>query len=248
MPRRAGNPPAAAQPASGLLEAPIEAKPHYLGHRQRLRERLLAAGAAALPDYELLEFLLFPALPRGDVKPLAKDLLRRFGGLAAVLSAEHAALAAVPGVGDAVVAALMATREAGLRLARAELQDRPVLGSWQKVIDYCTARMSFNAVEEFHLLFLDRKNAVIADERQQRGTVDHTPVYPREVVKRALELGASALIMVHNHPSGDPTPSKADIETTREVAKAAALFNVTLHDHIVIGRGRHASLKSLGFI
>ncbi|MDB5408845.1 MAG: hypothetical protein JWL84_3757 [Rhodospirillales bacterium] len=203
MARRGGKPPAAPPPENALFEVsapPAEAvQPHYLGHRQRLRERLLAAGGAALADYELLEFLLFAALPRGDVKPLAKDLLRRFGSLGAVLSAERAALGAVPGVGDAAAAALMATREAGLRLARAELQDRPVLGSWQKVIDYCTARMSFNAVEEFHLLFLDRKNAVIADERQQRGTVDHTPVYPREVVKRALELGASALIMVHNH-------------------------------------------------
>jgi DNA repair protein RadC len=250
MARQRGSP-AASPAADGLfdaLAAAPEPKPHYLGHRQRLRDRLLAAGAAGLPDYELLEFLLFAALPRGDVKPLAKDLLQRFGSLGQVLSAERAALTAVPGVGDAVVAALMATREAGLRLARAELRDRPVLGSWQKVIDYCTARMAFNDVEEFHLLFLDRKNAVIADERQQRGTVDHTPVYPREVVKRALELGASALIMVHNHPSGDPTPSKADIATTREVMQAAALFNVTLHDHIVIGRGRHASLKSLGYI
>jgi DNA repair protein RadC len=255
MARRRGNPPASPPPdglfdASGQLPVDLggEPKPHYLGHRQRLRERLLAAGAGALPDYELLEFLLFAAQPRGDLKPLAKDLLRRFGSLAAVLSAERPALAAVPGVGDAAIAALMATREAGLRLARAELVDRPVLGSWQKVIDYCTASMAFNTIEEFHLLFLDRKNAVIADERQQRGTVDHTPVYTREVVKRALELGASALIMVHNHPSGDPTPSKADIATTREVAKAAALFNVTLHDHIIIGRGRHASLKSLGLL
>jgi DNA repair protein RadC len=221
-------------------------KPHYLGHRQRLRERLLDAGAAALPDYELLEFLLTAALPRGDVKPLAKKLIAQFHGFAGVLAADRIALAAVPGTGDAVIAALMAVREAGLRLARAELRERPVLGSWQKVIDYCTAHIGFATVEEFHLLFLDRKNALIADERQQRGTVDHTPVYPREVVKRAIELGASALIMAHNHPSGDPTPSKADIETTREIHKAAALLGVTLHDHIIIGRGRHSSLKSLG--
>jgi len=227
--------------------APVtEEKPHYLGHRQRLRERLLAAGAPALPDYELLEFLLTAALPRGDVKPLAKKLIDHFHGFAAVLAADRIALAAVPGVGDAIIAQLMAVREAGLRLARAELRERPVLGSWQKVIDYCTAHIGFAAVEEFHLLFLDRKNALIADERQQRGTVDHTPVYPREVVKRAIELGASALIMAHNHPSGDPTPSKADIETTREVAKASALLGVTLHDHIIIGRNRHSSLKSLG--
>jgi DNA repair protein RadC len=238
--------PSAEPRGDGLADATAAAKPDYLGHRQRLRERLIEAGAAALPDYELLEFLLFAAIPRGDAKPLAKELLRRFGGIAEVMSAEKSALLAVPGIGDAALAQLMAVRETGLRLARAALRERPVLGSWQTVIDYCTARIGFAAVEEFHLLFLDRKNALIADERQQRGTVDHTPVYPREVVKRALELGASALIMVHNHPSGDPTPSKADIETTREVAKAAALFNVTLHDHIVLGRGRHTSLKSLG--
>jgi DNA repair protein RadC len=250
--RRIRPPAAARAPSSagladaGFLPAIPEEKPHYLGHRQRLRERLLDAGAAALPDYELLEFLLTAAQPRGDLKPLAKKLIDRFHGFAGVLAADRQALLAVPGMGDAAVAALMAVREAGLRLARTELRERPVLGSWQKVIDYCTAHIGFATVEEFHLLFLDRKNALITDERQQRGTVDHTPVYPREVVKRAIELGASALIMAHNHPSGDPTPSKADIETTREVAKAAALLGVTLHDHVIIGRGRHTSLKSLG--
>jgi DNA repair protein RadC len=229
---------------AGLLPPVAEEKPHYLGHRQRLRERLISAGAPALPDYELLEFLLTAALPRGDVKPLAKRLIAHFHGFAGVLAADRNALAAVPDVGEAIIAQLMAVREAGLRLARAELRERPVLGSWQKVIDYCTAQIGFGAIEEFHLLFLDRKNALIADERQQRGTVDHTPVYPREVVKRAIELGASALIMAHNHP----TPSKAEIETKREVAKAAALLGVTLHDHIIIGRGRHSSLKSLGLL
>jgi DNA repair protein RadC len=249
--RRIRPPAAARAPSSagladaGFLPAIPEEKPHYLGHRQRLRQRLLDAGAAALPDYELLEFLLTAAQPRGDLKPLAKKLIDRFHGFAGVLAADRQTLLAVPGMGDAAVAALMAVREAGLRLARTELRERPVLGSWQKVIDYCTAHIGFAAVEEFHLLFLDRKNALITDERQ-RGTVDHTPVYPREVVKRAIELGASALIMAHNHPSGDPTPSKADIETTREVAKAAALLGVTLHDHVIIGRGRHTSLKSLG--
>lgn len=221
-------------------------KPHYLGHRERLRQRLLEGGAEALPDYELLEFLLFTAQPRGDVKPLAKDLLKRFGGLAGVLSAQADSLLAIPGMGDASIAALKAVREAGLRLLRAEVAGRPVLSSWKQLLDYCTATAGFAEVEEFHLLFLDRKNALIADERQQRGTVDHTPVYPREVVKRALELSASAIIMVHNHPSGDPTPSKADIEMTREVQKAAAVLGVTLHDHVILGRGRHTSLKSLG--
>jgi DNA repair protein RadC len=222
------------------------AKPHYLGHRQRLRERLLEHGASALPDYELLEFLLFSARPQGDLKPLAKQLIARFNGLAGVLSAPKEALLAEDGVKEATVAALMAVREAGLRLLKAEVADKPVLGSWAKVVEYCQARMSHDPVERFRILFLDRKNALIADEEQQKGTVDHTPVYPREVVKRALELGASALIMVHNHPSGDPTPSKADIEVTKDVAKAAATLGVTLHDHLIIGRGRHTSLRSLG--
>ena len=223
-------------------------KPDYLGHRQRLRERLLEGGTEALPDYELLEFLLFSARPQGDTKPLAKALLKRFGSLGGVLSADPDSLMAIHGMGEASVATLKATREAGLRLIREEVKDRPVLSSWKQLLDYCQATAGFAEVEEFHLLFLDRKNALIADERQQRGTIDHTPVYPREVVKRALELGASALIMVHNHPSGDPTPSKADIEMTREVQKAAATLGVTLHDHVILGRGRHTSLKSLGML
>ncbi|HXP74653.1 MAG TPA: DNA repair protein RadC [Stellaceae bacterium] len=223
-------------------------KPHYLGHRERLRRRLLDGGTEGLPDYELLEFLLFAAQPRGDMKPLAKALIERFGSLAAVLSARPDSLQAVRGMGEASIAALKAVREAGLRLVRAEITNRPVLSSWKQLLDYCTATAGFAEIEEFHLLFLDRKNALIADERQQQGTIDHTPVYPREVVKRALELGASALIMVHNHPSGDPTPSKADIEMTREVQKAAAVLGVTLHDHVILGRGRHTSLKSLGLI
>lgn len=229
-------------------DASAEARPHYLGHRQRLRERLLAGGAEAMPDYELLEFLLFGAKPRGDLKPIAKDLLKRFKSLAAVLAASPESLLAVPGMGEASVATLKAVREAGLRLTRAELEERTVLSSWQALIEYCTAKAGFTEVEEFHLLFLDRKNALIADERQQRGTVDHTPVYPREVVKRALELSASAIIMVHNHPSGDPTPSKADIEMTREVKQAAAVLGIALHDHVILGRGRHTSLRTLGLI
>jgi DNA repair protein RadC len=172
-------------------------EPHYLGHRARLRDRLLAGGAEALADYELLEFLLYAARPRGDTKPLAKALIRRFGSFAGVLSADRAALVGVSGMGDASAAALLAVRAAALKLLRADVQQRPVIGSWQALLDYCTATAGYAAVEEFHLLFLDRKNALIADERQQRGTVDHTPVYPREVVKRALELGASAIIMVH---------------------------------------------------
>jgi DNA repair protein RadC len=224
------------------------AVPHFHGHRQRLRERLIAAGPESLPDYELLEILLFAGNPRGDVKPLAKQLLDRFGGFAALLSAEPDALLAVPGLGTAGVAALKSVREASLRLLKAELSNRPIIGSWDKLIDYCSAAIAHGKIEEFHLLFLDRKNALLAHERQQRGTIDHTPVYTREVVKRALELGASALILVHNHPSGDPTPSKADIAVTRDIVKAAAPLGVTVHDHIIIGRGRHASLRDLGLL
>ncbi|HZU91030.1 MAG TPA: DNA repair protein RadC [Stellaceae bacterium] len=222
--------------------------PHFHGHRQRLRERLLAAGGEALPDYELLELLLFAANPRRDMKPLAKELIAQFGGFAEVLSADPAALLAVKGLGVPGVALIKSVREAALRLVRAELRERPTIGSWDKLIDFCNAQIAYGQVEEFHLLFLDRKNALIKHERQQRGTIDHTPVYVREVVKRALELGASALILVHNHPSGDPTPSKADIAVTRDIARAAAPLGVTVHDHVIIGRGRHTSLRALGLI
>jgi DNA repair protein RadC len=224
-----------------------EEKPHYLGHRQRLRERFLTAGAAALADYELLELLLFPAKPRGDVKPLAKLLLQHFKSFAGVINAEIADLLAVPGLGEASAVALKAVQAGVERSLRDEVLERPVLTSWQKLIDYCSASMSRAKVEEFRLLFLDRKNVLIADEVQNTGTVDHAPVYPREVVKRALELGASAIIMVHNHPSGDPTPSKGDIQMTKEVARAAEVLGLQLHDHLIIGRGnRHSSLKSMG--
>ena len=221
--------------------------PHYHGHRERLRQRLIAAGANNLPDYELVEVILFASNPRGDVKPLAKDLLERFGGFAELLSADAEALAGA-GLGLAGIAALKSVREAALRLMRSELHQRPVVGSWEKLIDYCTAHIAHGRVEEFHILFLDRKNVLIKHEQQQRGTIDHTPVYPREVVKRALELQASALILVHNHPSGDPTPSKADIAVTRDIVKAAQPLGVTVHDHLIIGRGRHTSLRDLGLI
>jgi DNA repair protein RadC len=232
---------------SSLGEADGET-PHFHGHRQRLRRRLLDAGAETLPDYELLEVLLFANDPRRDMKPLAKALLDRFGDLAGVLSADAAALAAIAGMHPAGVAALKAVREAALRLKWADVHERDVIGSWDRLIDYCSAHIAHSKVEEFHLLFLDRKNALLRHERQQRGTVDHTPVYVREVVKRALALEASALILVHNHPSGDPTPSKADIAVTRDIAKAAAPLGVTLHDHVIIGRGRYTSLKALGLV
>jgi DNA repair protein RadC len=229
-----------------LAEAANDA-PHYYGHRERLRQRLIDSGAENLPDYELLEVMLFVSNPRGDVKPLAKDLLEQFGGFAALMSADPEALA-VAGLGLAGIAAIKSVREAALRLMRAELQQQPVVNSWDKLIDYCNAQIAHNKVEEFHILFLDRKNVLLKHERQQRGTVDHTPVYTREVVKRALELGASALILVHNHPSGDPTPSKADIAVTQDIKKAAAPLGVVLHDHVIIGRNRHTSLRDLGLI
>jgi DNA repair protein RadC len=224
-----------------------EDKPHYLGHRQRLRDRLLDGGTDPLPDYELLEFLLYSARPQGDTKPLAKELIKHFGGFAAVLSADRAALADF-GLKDATIAALLAVREAAGRMLRGEIIAKPIIANWQTLIDYCNTQFGFAAAEEFHLLFLDRKNALIRDERQQQGTVDHTPVYPREVVKRALELNATAIIMVHNHPSGDVTPSRADIEMTKQVREAAKAVGIALHDHLVIGRGKHASFRSLGLI
>jgi DNA repair protein RadC len=238
----------AAPPRTRAAAGHDQDEPHYLGHRERLRERLLAGGTAALPDYELLEFLLYAARPRSDMKPLAKALIARFGSLAGVLGAERDALLGIDGMGEASAASLLAVREAGLRLVRAEVRNRHVIASWQQLLDYLTATAGYAETEEFHLLFLDRKNALIADERQQRGTVDHVPVYPREVVKRALDLGASAIIMVHNHPSGDTTPSKDDIQMTKSVATALAAVGVTVHDHVVIGRGRHTSFKSAGLL
>jgi len=223
-------------------------KPDHLGHRQRLRARFLEAGPEAFPDYELLELILFQAKPRQDTKPLAKALLRRFGSFAGVIGAEIAALMAVPEMGEASVVALKAIQAGVERVLRDELRAKPVLSSWDKVVDYCRAAMARAPIEQFRLLFLDRKNVLIADEVQQTGTVDHTPVYPREVVKRALELGASAIIMVHNHPSGDPTPSKADIDMTRTVAAACATLGIDLHDHLIIGRAGNASLRGLGLM
>ncbi|MDX1423482.1 MAG: DNA repair protein RadC [Kiloniellales bacterium] len=227
---------------------PQQAKPHYHGHRDRLRQRLLDQGGGALADYEIIEFLLFAAAPRADTKPLAKALIKRFGSLSAVLSAEPAELAAVSGLGQASIAALKIVPEAARRLAREQVLGQPVLSSWSKLLDYCRIALAHEKVERFHLLFLDRQNRLIADETQQRGTVDHTPVYPREVVRRALELGATALILVHNHPSGDPTPSKADIEMTREIAAAGEKLGISVHDHVVIGRSGETSFKAAGLL
>jgi DNA repair protein RadC len=223
-------------------------KPHYHGHRERLRQRLLEKGGAALADYEVLECLLFSAIPRRDTKELAKRLIQRFGSLGGVLAAEPRDLAGVKGLGETSAALLKAVGEAGRRMAREEVIDRPLLGSWDKLLGYCRAALGHEKTERFHLLFLDRKNVLIADEVQQRGTVDHTPVYPREVVKRALELGASALILVHNHPSGDATPSQADIAMTREVKEAAEKLGIAVHDHVVISKSGHSSFRSMGLL
>ncbi len=226
----------------------MQQKPHYHGHRHRLRERFQRGGPDALADYELLELVLFAAYPRRDVKPIAKQLIDRFGSFAEVISADPERLEEVSDVSTAAIASLKVVQAAALRLMQTRILNRPVLSSWQSLLDYCQASMAYNGTEHFRILFLDRKNTLIADEVQQTGTVDHTPVYPREVVKRALALGASALIMVHNHPSGDPTPSRGDIDMTREVAEAGRSLGITLHDHIVVGRGRHASFKSLGLL
>ncbi len=225
-----------------------EPQPHYHGHRGRVRERVLRAGIESLPDYELLELLLFYSIERIDTKPLAKRLLDRFGTLGDVFAAEPGATARVRDRPAHARAVQGDAREAGRRLAERKVKDMPVLTNWQQLIDYCHAALAHEKTEQFRILFLDRKNVLIADEVQQRGTIDHTPVYPREVVKRALVLNAAALILVHNHPSGDPKPSRDDIEMTREIKTAAAALGIAIHDHLVIGRKGHASFRSLGLL
>jgi DNA repair protein RadC len=221
---------------------------HYHGHRERLRKRFLEAGDEALADYELIELILFRAIPRRDVKPLAKDLLKKFGSFADVVAAPLARLKEVEGVSEAVAAEFKIVEASARRFAKGLVKKRRSLGSWSEVIDYCRTVMAFEDHEEFRVLFLDRKNGLIADEAQGSGTVDHTPVYPREVVKRALELAASAVLLVHNHPSGDPTPSTQDVKMTLDIIAIAAPLGVTVHDHIIVGRQGHASLKGLRLI
>jgi len=225
-----------------------DATPHYHGHRERLRARFREAGAEAISDYELLELVLFRAIPQRDVKPMAKELIARFGSFAEVVAAPRARLKEVKGVGEAVADELKIVHAAASRLARGQVQKRPVLSSWGSVLDYCRTAQAFSEKEQFRVLFLDKRNQLIADELQQTGTVDHTPVYPREVLKRALELSATALILVHNHPSGDPTPSRADIEMTAEIKVAAAVFGIVLHDHLIIGNGRQTSFMREGLL
>jgi DNA repair protein RadC len=218
------------------------------GHRERLRVRFTAGGADALPDYELLELLLFRSLPRRDVKPIAKRLIARFGSFAEVLSAPVERLVEIDGIGESAAIDLKIAAAAAQRLTKGSVSKRQVLASWASVIEYCRAAMAFAEREEFRILFLDKRNQLIADEVQQRGTVDHTPVYPREIVRRALELSATALVLVHNHPSGDPTPSQADIRMTHDIIAISKPLGIIIHDHVIVGRNGHASLKGQGHI
>ena len=222
--------------------------PSAEGHRERMRQKLIEAGPVALLVHELLEMILFLALPRRDTKPIAKALLAQFGSFADAVSAPNQELRQVDGLGEAGIAALRTVQAAALRLMEAPVKHQEVLNNWDRLVAYLTACLARERVEQFRVLFLDAKNRLIADEAQARGTVNHTPVYPREVVKRALELHATALILVHNHPSGDPTPSRADIEMTREVKQAAAALGITLHDHLIIGRDEPLSFRREGLL
>ena len=220
-------------------------QPSYIAdHRQRLRSRFVHGGAAAIPDYEMLELVLFRAIPRRDVKPLARELLDRFGDFNRVITAPAARLRDIKGVGEAVIVELKIVEAAAQRLARAKVLQRHIVSSWDALLDYCHTTMAHLEMEQFRVLYLDRKNILIADEEQAKGTVDHVPVYPREVAKRALELNASAIILVHNHPSGDPSPSRSDIDMTRQVAAACDALGLTLHDHLIIGKSRELSFGS----
>jgi DNA repair protein RadC len=227
---------------------PAEPAPHYHGHRQRLRQRFLAAGSEALSDYELIELVLFRAIPQRDLKPLAKELIAKFGSFAEAISAPPERLREVKGLGEAAITELKVVQAAATRLARGEVKQRPVLSSWGNVLDYCRAAMAFADKEQLRVLFLDKRNQLIADELQQTGTVDHTPVYPRELVKRALELSATAIVLVHNHPSGDPAPSRADIEMTQAIIAIARPLGIAVHDHLIVGKDGHASLKAMKLI
>ncbi len=225
-----------------------EPPPHYHGHRERLRTRLREAGANAIADYELLELVLFRAIPRRDVKPLAKALIARFGSFAEVIAARPERLAEIDGMSAASINEFKIIEASAQRFAKGAVKKRLPLGSWREVVDYCRTAMAFADREEFRILFLDKRNGLIADEVQGAGTVDHTPVYPREVVRRALELAATALVLVHNHPSGDPTPSTADIKMTLDVIAIATPLGVAIHDHLIVGRDGHTSLRAQKFI
>ncbi len=225
-----------------------EAAQHYLGHRSRLRGRFLKAGGEALADYELLELVLFRAIPRRDVKPLAKALLARFGSFAGVVSARPERLREVEGLGEAAIVELKIVAEAVKRFTKVNIQNRPAMGSFSAVLEYCRTAMAYLDREEFRILFLDKKNILIADEVQSTGTIDHAPVYPREIMRRAFELNATAIILIHNHPSGDPSPSQTDIQLTKQIVSLGKSLNVAVHDHLIIGREGFASLRGLQLI
>ena len=235
-------------PALGFPKAQAKAQDHMKGHRARLRDRMLRGGAEALADYELLELILCLAIPRRDVKPLAKDLIKRHGSYAGVLSADTESLRAMPGLGDAAVAAIRAVQASALVLSRAQTTGRPVMSNWDRVSNYLQGAMAHIPREQFRVLFLDRKNALLADEVLSEGTIDEAAIYPREVVRRALELDATALILVHNHPSGDPSPSRADVTMTKHLVDACGRIGIKIHDHIIVGRTGQASFRELGLI
>lgn len=224
-----------------------ESKSYHAGHRDRLRQRFLVGGEDALPDYELLELLLFMAIPRRDVKPLAKDLLKRFGSFPELMAAPVDELVKIQGISENTACALKAVAAASHRMGRREMEQRPILNNWERLMDYCFSSMAFEKREHFRILFMSKKNHLLADEIQGSGTVDHTPAYPREVVKRALELGATAIILVHNHPSGDSTPSQADIDMTNQIVHAAQPFGILVHDHVIVSRSGTVSLKQGGY-
>jgi DNA repair protein RadC len=234
--------------AEAALKAPTEKEPDHAGHRARLRERFLKGGSSAVADYELLEMILYSASPRADTKPLAKKLLAHFGDFAKVMHATPVELAKVKGMGEAAIAAVKTVQLASERLLKAEVTQGPIIQSWTALLDYCRISMGHKKVEEFRVLYLNHKHALIADEILQTGTVNHAPVYPREVVKRALDLGASAMILAHNHPSGDATPSKDDIDITKQIVAAAASLGLTVHDHLIIAGSKHYSFKSKGIL
>lgn len=229
-------------------DTPEKDTPHYHGHRDRLRERFVTGGPDSLADYELMELLLFMAIPRRDVKPLAKDLIKQFGGLSGVLNAPLHELQAVEGLSETSAIMVKSIAAAGHRMLKQDMMNKPVLNSWSRLMDYLAASMAHERKEHFRILFLNRKNELIADEIQQSGTVDHTPAYPREIMKRALEVGATAIILVHNHPSGDSRPSAADIEMTDTIVAAGKPFNIVIHDHIIVAKGGHTSFKNLGLL
>ncbi|MFN3891822.1 MAG: RadC family protein [Beijerinckiaceae bacterium] len=241
-------PPKPQTEAQPQVERAASPEPHYKGHRARLRERFAESGDHGMPDYELLELVLFRSIPQRDVKPLAKALIARFGSFAEVIGARPERLAEIDGVGEATALDFKIVEAAARRMARGAIGERPLLGSWKDVLDYCRVSMAFADREQFRILFLDKRNYLIADEIQSSGTVDHTSVYPREVFRRALDLSASAMILVHNHPSGDPAPSQADIRMTQELINIGKSLGITLHDHIIVGKNGHASFRGLNLL